>query len=63
MLLLPNGSPDVYYDTVNGVSVKKTKVIRPKALCFDYALLKEDFGIDFETEAMNEGEDDMNDLL
>lgn len=52
-VLLPNGTPDVYYETVNGENVRKSKVIRPKALCFDYQRLREDFGIDLETESLS----------
>lgn len=37
--------------------VKKVKVNRPKALCFDYLQLKETFGLDLETEVVAEVQD------
>ena len=37
-------------DVIDGVQIRKKKVNRPKALCFDYLQLKETFGIDLETE-------------
>lgn len=51
-ILLPNGEIDYSVQTVNGQQVKKKKVNRPKALCFDYLILKDAFGIDLETEVM-----------
>lgn len=51
-ILLPNGEIDYSVETVNGQQVRKKKVNRPKALCFDYIMLKEAFGIDLETETM-----------
>lgn len=44
-------------DIVNGEQVKKVKVNRPKALCFDYLQLKETFGLDLETEVVAEVQD------
>jgi hypothetical protein len=38
---------------MNGQQVKKKKVSRPKALCFDYLILKDAFGIDLETETID----------
>lgn len=49
-ILLPNGEIDYSMETVNGQQVKRKKTNRPKALCFDYLLLKDAFGIDLETE-------------
>ncbi len=49
-ILLPNGDIDYSMETVNGQQVKRKKTNRPKALCFDYLLLKDAFGIDLETE-------------
>ncbi len=57
-ILLPNGGLDYFIDTVNGQQVRKKKVNRPKALCFDYLQLKEAFGIDLETEIMTDNDND-----
>ena len=43
-------------DVIDGVQIRKKKVNRPKALCFDYLQLKETFGIDLETEVLLENE-------
>lgn len=51
-ILLPNGDIDYSVETINGQQVKRKKTNRPKALCFDYLMLKETFGIDLETEIM-----------
>ena len=56
-ILLPSGLPDYTIDIVNGEQVKKVKVNRPKALCFDYLQLKETFGLDLETEVVSEVQD------
>ena len=37
--------------------VKKVKVNRPKALCFDYLQLKDSFGLDLETEVVTDTQD------
>lgn len=42
-ILLPSGLPDYSFEMVNNEQVKKVKVNRPKALCFDYLQLKEAF--------------------
>lgn len=55
-ILLPNGEIDYSIETVNGQQVKKKKVNRPKALCFDYLILKDAFGIDLETETLGDNE-------
>ena len=55
-ILLANGSIDYQIDIIDGVQVRKKKVNRPKALCFDYLQLKETFGIDLETEVLLENE-------
>lgn len=59
-ILLPNGEIDYSVETVNGQQVKKKKVNRPKALCFDYLILKDAFGIDLETEVMPDHDGDMD---
>lgn len=60
-ILQPSGLPDYVYEDVSGRQVKKVKVNRPKALCFDYQQLKDIFGLDLETEVvtadMEEDED------
>ena len=61
-ILLPSGLPDYTIDIVNGEQVKKVKVNRPKALCFDYLQLKETFGLDLETEVVVEVQDMQEDL-
>ena len=54
-----SGLPDYTIDIVNGEQVKKVKVNRPKALCFDYLQLKETFGLDLETEVVAENQEEM----
>jgi len=49
-ILLPNGDIDYSVETINGQQVRRKKINRPKALCFDYLILKDSFGIDLETE-------------
>lgn len=61
-ILLPSGLPDYTIDIVNGEQIKKVKVNRPKALCFDYLQLKETFGLDLETEVVVEVQDMQEDL-
>ena len=56
-ILLANGTPDYSFETVNGSQVKKLKVNRPKALCFNYAMLKAEFGLNLETEVITESEE------
>lgn len=58
-ILLPSGFPDYTIDIVNGEQVKKVKVNRPKALCFDYLQLKETFGLDLETEVVAENQEEI----
>lgn len=43
--------------------VKKVKVNRPKALCFDYLQLKETFGLDLETEVVAEVQDMQEEVM
>ena len=56
-ILLANGQPDYTFETVNGSSVRKLKVNRPKAMCFNYAMLKAEFGLNLETEVISETEE------
>ncbi len=51
---LPNGDIDYSVETVNGQQVRRKKINRPKALCFDYIILKDAFGIDLETEVITD---------
>ena len=46
-------------DFQNGEQVKKVKVNRPKALCFDYLQLKETFGLDLEMEVVAENQEEI----
>jgi len=55
-ILLPNGEIDYSVEAINGQHVRKKKVNRPKALCFDYLILKDAFGIDLETETIGDNE-------
>lgn len=57
-ILLANGTPDYSFETVNGEQVKKVKVNRPKALCFNYAMLNAEFGLNLETESVNDDDDE-----
>lgn len=56
-ILLANGTPDYTFESINGSQVKKLKVNRPKAMCFNYAMLKAEFGLNLETEAISETEE------
>ena len=42
---------------VNNEQVRKVKINRPKALCFDYLQLKEAFGLELETEVITDVQD------
>lgn len=56
-ILLANGTPDYTFERVNGTQTKKMKVNRPKAMCFNYAMLKAEFGLNLETEVISETEE------
>jgi len=60
-ILQPNGLPDYQFETVNGVQVKRVKVNRPKALCFDYLQLKDMFGLELETEVITDTQETSED--
>ena len=60
-LLLPNGTFDYSIENEGGNSVRKMKVNRPKALCFDYEMLKEKYSLNLETSSMRESEMDDED--
>lgn len=57
VILTPGGLPDYSFEMVNGEQVKKIKVNRPKALCFDYLQLKDAFGLELETEVVTDTQD------
>ncbi len=57
IILLPSGMPDYTIEVSNGQQVRKVKVNRPKALCFDYLQLKDTFGLDLETEVISDSGD------
>lgn len=59
-ILLPSGLPDYTIEVVNGEQVRKVKVNRPKALCFDYLQLKDAFGLELETEVITDVQDSEN---
>ena len=59
-ILLPSGLPDYTIEVVNGEQVRKVKVNRPKALCFDYLQLKDAFGLELETEVITDIQDSEN---
>ena len=61
-ILLANGTPDYTFESVNGSQVKKLKVNRPKAMCFNYAMLKAEFGLNLETEIISETEEIAEDM-
>ena len=56
-ILSPNGTPEFIFEQVGNITNKRKKVNRPKALCFDYYILKEKFGLDLEAEYVNDSED------
>lgn len=56
-ILLPSGLPDYSIEIVNNEQVRRVKVNRPKALCFDYLQLKEAFGLELETEVITDIQD------
>lgn len=61
-ILLPNGLPDYTIEVSGGQQLKKVKVNRPKALCFDYLQLKDMFGLDLETEMVQDEMDLANEV-
>lgn len=61
VILNQNGVPETVYEDVDGQQVRKTKYNRPKALCFDYQILKDEMGLDLETEIMT-ADDDGDDM-
>ena len=46
----------------NGQQVRRVKYNRPKALCFDYQMLKDELSLDLETEIMDDDEDSSDDI-
>lgn len=60
-ILLPNGTLDYTIDTSLGGSQKKLRVNRPKALCFDYGMLKDKYSINLETSTVSEADLDVDD--
>jgi len=53
--------PDYQFEAVNGVQVKRVRVNRPKALCFDYLQLKDMFGLELETEVITDTQETSED--
>ena len=64
VILTPQGTPDYSYENnTSGTQIRREKVNRPKAMCFDYSILKETFGLTLETETVNEYEDYNEDVM
>lgn len=57
-ILLPNGTLDYVMDGTQ----RKFKTNRPKALCFDYSILKAKYSLNLETSAVSEYELDNDDV-
>jgi hypothetical protein len=55
-VLLPNGQPDVTYETVNGKPIKRVREVRPKAMVFDYDFLRDAYDLSLETDERAENE-------
>ena len=62
-ILLPNGQLDYSVEFVNGQQIRKVRVNRPKALCFDYLQLKANFGLDLETEVVSDTQELQEDFM
>lgn len=58
-IMLPSGNLDYTIEVKDGKTFKNLKINRPKAMCFDYSILKEMFGLDLESEVIAEGMDDI----
>ena len=56
-ILLPSGLPDYSIEIINNEQIRKVKINRPKALCFDYLQLKDAFGLELETEVITDAQD------
>lgn len=61
-ILLPNGALDYTIDSSGGIPQKKLRVNRPKALCFDYGMLKDKYAINLETSTVSEADLDADEL-
>ena len=62
VILNQNGVPEVVMQEDNGQQVRRVKYNRPKALCFDYQMLKDELSLDLETEIMDDDEDSSDDI-
>ncbi len=62
VILNQNGVPEVVMQEENGQQVRRIKYNRPKALCFDYQMLKDELSLDLETEIMDDDEDSSDDI-
>lgn len=58
VILNQNGVPEVVMQEENGQQVRRVKYNRPKALCFDYQMLRDELSLDLETEIMDEDTSD-----
>ena len=61
-VLLPNGQPDVTYESKDGRTTKRVKEVRPKSLVFDYDFLREAYDLSLETVERDENEIPEEDL-
>lgn len=57
VILTPNSLPNYSFDMVDSEQVKRIKVNRPKALCYDYLQLKDTFGLELKTEVVADTQD------
>ena len=62
VILNQNGVPEVVMQEENGQQVRRVKYNRPKALCFDYQMLRDELSLDLETEIMDDDEDASDDI-
>lgn len=62
VILNQNAVPEVVMQEDNGQQVRRVKYNRPKALCFDYQMLKDELSLDLETEIMDDDEDSSDDI-
>jgi hypothetical protein len=55
-VLLPNGQPDIVYDTKDGKTSRRIREVRPISLVFDYDMLREKYDLSLETLERDENE-------
>lgn len=62
VILNQNGVPEVVIQEADGQQIRRVKYNRPKALCFDYQMLKDELSLELETEIMDDEEDTTDDV-